>query len=129
MATLTVNSFSFEDRYNWMNAQNGLAELIHHKTRGITGRCKVVIWDADHKNSLDFTFTAMHDESINAYQLLITLCWQIAYNARGNVRKLVEDHRVLMLFKELDLSDITHYSSKREKFTTMWTDEDGYAQM
>lgn len=88
-------------------------------------RLTVYINDARGVNALVFTMCGVAEDD---HAHVADMCLWIAIAANGNVRKLVEDHRVLLLMKQYDLSEIYHtkYAVDNSQ-VTLWTPDDAYA--
>lgn len=91
------------------------------------GSLQIGVKDASGKVELCFKFIANISEDMLQYVCEIVRA--IAYSANGSVRKLIEDHRVLHLMKELNMSEILHVSRKTDDLVinTLWTPEDAEA--
>lgn len=89
--------------------------------------CHVTIKDATGVNALVFRFSGVMP--VGQLDFICEYCASIAYGANGSIRKLVEDHRLLLLMKKLDLVEVMHVSRKCEdpKLETLWSPEDAKA--
>lgn len=87
----------------------------------------VSIKDASGKNTLVFRFIGQLP--IGHLAFLAEQCLAVALNANGNIRKLMEDTRVLRMYKEDSICEIMLVKRDREfgeitAMDTLWTPED-----
>lgn len=99
-----------------------------HMTDYKSNSIAVGVEDASGQNIIRF-YMYHTPTSAKSRQAICELCRFIAYSARGSVRSILENDRVLFLMKECGLTEIIHqtYVDGKEGYGTIWTPEDAEA--